>query len=152
MAFENLEPHREAILSWRQEGLTLAQVIDRLATDYQVTTSPGTLSRFLRSGGGAVRAVGKDERNVIDALALLTEILAEIRGRGDEQRMAIEHLAGQIRILTEVVEESAAERTSRPNPGAQASRWGFWAGAVVGAACAASIVLAVFLIAPSMVG
>lgn len=132
MAFENLHPHRERILDWRKKGLTLAEVADRLKTEHGVPSSPGTLSRFLRQAGpdGALQTPTPEQRQTIDALTLLTEILAEIRGRGDEQRMAIEHLAGQIRILTEVIEEggpgsgsSVAQRTSHSR---------FWLGLVLG--------------------
>ena len=41
----------------------------------------------------------------IEAGALLAEVLIEIQERGTEQRLAIEHLAGQVRIQSETIEE-----------------------------------------------
>lgn len=132
MAFENLQPHRHRILEWRKKGLTLGQVAHRLKTEHGVPTSAGTLSRFLRQAGpdGALQTPTPEQRQTIDTLTLLTEILAEIRGRGDEQRMAIEHLAGQVRILTEVVEESGAGGRSSAAP--KPPRGRLWLGLVLG--------------------
>ena len=150
MAFENLQPHKEAILAWREEGLTLAQIADRLRADHAVRTTAGTLSRYLKEASPrhSLRQPDPAERQIIDTVSLLTEVLAEIRGRGDEHRMSTEYLAGQIRVLTEVIEEQQrilAER-SRPNPGAQASRWGFSHGLVLGVVITA-IVAVVFALA-----
>lgn len=117
MAFESLRPHQSAILAWREQKLTLAHIADRLAEEHGVRTTPGTLSRFLKevSPKHGLREGTAEERSVIDALTLLTEVLAEVRGRGEEQRRAVEYLAGQIRVLTEVVDGSAGQRDPEPN-------------------------------------
>lgn len=128
MAFENLQPHRPAIIEWRKEGLTLGQVAERLQRKHSIATTPGTLSRFLRDGEGRAQ-LAPDVRSAVDLLTLLSEIHGEVRGRGDEQRMAIEHLAGELRIMREVMEETGARP---PYPGPQGSRWGFWPGFLSG--------------------
>ncbi|MEL6621527.1 MAG: hypothetical protein AAFQ11_01460 [Pseudomonadota bacterium] len=139
MAFEALLPHKSTILEWRDERLTLARIADRLASEHGVRTTPGTLSRFLRetSPKHGLREGNAEERSVIDALTLLTEVLAEIRGRGEEQRKAVEYLAGQVRVLTEVVDGRAAAQGDVAAPVPPRRGRGavlFVTGAVLGAA------------------
>ena len=139
-AFDNLQPVKPQILAWREENLTLAQITDRLAREHSISTSPGSLSRFLRevSPKTAPRAANGMARDTIDTLTVMTELLAEIRGRGDEQRMAAEYLAGQVRILTEVIEESGRGGAAPAPQAASPSKGGFWLGLAVGVAITAT--------------
>ncbi len=112
MAFENLEPFRDEILALRRPGphqKKLSEIADHLFDKHQLRTTPGTLSRYLKylrqPDGVALRELDDDERERLDAVALLTEVLVEVRGRSDEQRLAIEHLAGQVGIATRAIEE-----------------------------------------------
>lgn len=112
MAYENLEPYRDDILALRRPGpaqKTLNEVCDFLFEKHKLRTTPGTLSRYLKdlrqAPGVALREPTDSERERLEAISLLTEVLVEIRGRSDEQRLAIEHLAGQVTINTRAVEE-----------------------------------------------
>jgi len=112
MAYENLEPFREDILALRRPGphqKTLIEVCDYLLEKHNLRTTPGTLSRYLKDLrqplGVALREPSDPERERLEAISLLTEVLVEIRGRSDEQRAAIERLAGQIAINTGSIEE-----------------------------------------------
>lgn len=112
MAFENLEPFRDEILALRRAGpsqKTLSEICDHLFANHKLRTTSGTLSRYLtylrQPVGVALREPTEPERERLEAIALLTEVLVEIRGRSDEQRLAIEHLAGQVGIATRSVEE-----------------------------------------------
>lgn len=113
MAFENIEPFRDDILAWRKPGptqKTLNEVCDLLFEKHKFRTTPGTLSRYLKemrqlAPGTGVRDETPPERERLEAIALLTEVLVEIRGRSDEQRLAIEHLAGQVGIHTRTIED-----------------------------------------------
>ncbi len=112
MAFENLEPFRAEILALRTPGpsqKTLLEICDHLLDKHKFRTTPGTLSRYLKDlrqpQGVALRDPTEPERERLEAIALLTEVLVEVRGRSDEQRLAIEHLAGQVSIATRAIEE-----------------------------------------------
>lgn len=112
MAFENLEPFRTEILALRAPGpsqKTLLEICDYLLEKHKFRTTPGTLSRYLKDLrqplGVALRDPTEPERERLEAIALLTEVLVEVRGRSDEQRLAIEHLAGQVGIATRAIEE-----------------------------------------------
>lgn len=124
MAFENLEPFRDEILALRRPGpgqKTLAEICDHLLAKHKLRTTPGTLSRYLKDLkqpiGVALRDPDEIERQQIDALALLTEVLAEMRGRSDEQRVAIEQLAGQIAVHSRTIEE-LEKAIQKPREGA----------------------------------
>lgn len=113
MAFENIEPFRDDILAWRKPGptqKTLNEVCDLLFEKHKLRTTPGTLSRYLKemriiAPDSGLRDATLPERERLEAIALLTEVLVEIRGRSDEQRVAIEHLAGQVGIATRSIED-----------------------------------------------
>jgi hypothetical protein len=112
MAFENLEPYRDEILALRRPGpgqKTLLEIADHLSERHKLRTTPATLSRYINSlrpaAGLPSLEASRQEREAIDTVAVLTEVLAEFRGRSDEQRVAIEHLAGQVAIQTRAIEE-----------------------------------------------
>lgn len=112
MAFENLEPFRDEILALRRPGpgqKTLVEICDHLLEKHKLRTTAGTLSRYLKELrqpiGVALRDPDEAERAEIDALALLTEVLAEVRGRSEEQRSAIEQLAGRVAVQSSTIEE-----------------------------------------------
>lgn len=111
-AFENLEPYRDEILALRRRGpgeKTLSGIADHLFEKYKVRTTPATLSRYLKElrqlSGLPTPDPSREEEEAIDAVAVLTEVLTEVRGRSDEQRVVIEHLAGQVAIQTKAIEE-----------------------------------------------
>lgn len=112
MAFENLEPFRDEILALRRPGpaqKTLSEICDHLFDKHGLRTTPGTISRYLKELrqplGFALRDPTDPERERLEAITLLTEVLVEIRGRSEEQRVAIEHLAGQMSVNTRSIEE-----------------------------------------------
>jgi hypothetical protein len=102
MAFSNLVPYAQELKSLRQEGKTLTQLADHLAAAYKVETTPGTLSRFFKANAPqlAPRELTQGEEQRFEAVALLTEVLVEVRARSEEERLAIEHLAGQVAVNT----------------------------------------------------
>jgi hypothetical protein len=56
-------------------------------------------------------------RRPLIVTALFAELLAETRGRGDEQRRVLEQQAGEIRVLSELVAElQRATGASAPIP------------------------------------
>lgn len=113
MAFENLKPYQDEIVRLRQPGAdqkTLHQVVEYLFETHRLRTTPGTLSRFMKelerdAPGVAIREATQAEEQAVEVIAVLTEVLAEVRGRSEEQRVAIEHLAGQVAVNTRVIEE-----------------------------------------------
>lgn len=112
MAFENLEPYRDEILALRRPGpgqKTLTDLADHLFEKHKIRTTPATLSRYLKElrqlSGLPTPDPSGEEQDAIDAVAVLTEVLTEVRGRSDEQRVVIEHLAGQVAIQTKAIEE-----------------------------------------------
>lgn len=112
MAFENLLPYRDEIIALRRPGpgqKTLVDVSDWLFEKHKVRTTPASLSRFLKElkqpPGIAAPELNPSDKIALDSVAVLTEVLVEIRGRGDEQRVVIEHLAGQLAIQTKAIEE-----------------------------------------------
>lgn len=131
MAFETLKPHRGFIEGLKKDGRTLAQIAERLADDKGVTTTPGTLSRYLASIGSPYRPreLSPQEHAGVDQTVLMTEIFAEVQGAKEESRAVIEQLAGKIAVLTATVEE--LERSlSRATPAAGVIRR-IWARAFV---------------------
>jgi len=127
MAFESLKPHRSFIESLKKDGKTLAQIVERLADDKAVATTPGTLSRYLANIGSPYRPreLSPQEHAGVDQTVLLTEIFAEMQGAKEETRSAIEHLAGKVAVLTATVEEFE-KSLSRASPEAGVIRriWG----------------------------
>lgn len=123
MAFENLKSHRGFIEDLKKEGRTLAQVAERLADEKSVTTTPGTLSRYLASIGSPYRPreLSPQEHAGVDQTVLLTEIFAEMQGAKEESRAVIEQLAGKVAVLTATVEEFETSQ-SRATPQASAIR------------------------------
>ncbi len=127
MAFENLEPFRDEVLALRRPGpaqKTLSEICDHLFDKHGLRTTPGTISRYLKElrqpVGVALREPTDPERERLEAIALLTEVLVEMRGRSDEQRVAIEHLAGQMAVNTRSIEEleKAIRQQDRAGEGA----------------------------------
>jgi uncharacterized coiled-coil protein SlyX len=127
MAYENLAPVRDVILAKRQRGpeqLTLTQLTELLKTQYGVVTTPGTLSRYLKDTASpdlALRPATPAEEKQVETAILQIELLAELRGRLEEQRAAIEYLGGQLRVLTESLEDIAQKpmkpvEVSTPSP------------------------------------
>jgi hypothetical protein len=110
MAYEALAPVRDVILAKRQKGpdqLTLVQLTELLKAQYGVVTTPGTLSRYLKDTASpelGLRPTTPAEEKQVETVILQIELLAEMRGRLEEQRAALEYIGGQIRILTETVE------------------------------------------------
>ena len=136
MAFENLDPFRSEILALRAPGphqKTLLEITDYLLEKHKLRTTPGTLSRYLKDlrqpAGFMLRDPTEPERERLEAIALLTEVLVEIRGRSEEQRLAIEQLAGQVGIATRAIEElekkvgSGATGSSAPAPSLIRTIW-----------------------------
>lgn len=130
MAFDALRPYRSQILGLIDQGRTLAQIADVLAAQHGVRTTPGTLSRFASSvrapptrpsqAPPAAKNVPTPELTPaqhmqVDAIALTTELLAEIHASRAENRDMLEHLAGKIAGLTaDVTElEGAVERCAQ---------------------------------------
>jgi hypothetical protein len=119
MAFDRLEPNRDLILRLQAEGKTLTDIADELSRLKAIETTPATLSRFLKSIGKPqkLRALSPTEERELDVAAVLAELVAEIRGRSDEQRAAIEQLAGKVAgVSADIVElekRSAASTTTR---------------------------------------
>ncbi len=98
MAFDRLDPNRELILKLQADGKTLTEIAEDLSRLKAIETTPATLSRFLKSIGRPqkLRALSPTEAQELDVAAILVELLAETRGRSDEQRAAIEALAGKM--------------------------------------------------------
>lgn len=132
MAFENLQPHSEQIADWRAQRVTLVECVEKLRREHGVTTTVGTLSRFMKQQTPNARShPTPGEGSRIDTTALFVELLGEVRGRGEEQRAALEHLAGQVRVLYEQV---AGGRPAASKGG------GFLPGLVTGFALALALV------------
>ncbi len=107
MAFDRLEPNRDLILRLQAEGKTLTDIADELSRLKAIETTPATLSRYLKSIGKPqkLRALTPGEERELDVAAVLAELVAEMRGRSDEQRTAIEQLAGKVAAVgADVVE------------------------------------------------
>lgn len=119
MAFDRLEPNRDLILRLQAQGQTLTGIAEELSRLKAIETTPATLSRFLKSIGKPqkLRALSPAEEQELDVAALLAELLAEMRGRSDEQRAAIEQLAGKVAAVSadivELEQRSAAHTTIR---------------------------------------
>jgi hypothetical protein len=157
MAFENLDPFRSEILALRAPGphqKTLLEITDYLLEKHKLRTTPGTLSRYLKELrqplGVALRDPTEPERERLEAIALLTEVLVEVRGRSDEQRTALEQLAGQVAIATRSVEElekkmGSGDRTT-PAPAASVIR-SIWLRAFVISATVCAVLSAALLFA-----
>ena len=146
MAFENLEPFREQIIALRADGKKLHELVEYLSERHNLRTTTGTLSRYLQQTAPkmALRELRPEEKQLTDFLLLQTELLAEVRGRGNEVRLAIEHHAGQIAVLSEEIEELRADLAQRtPGPDKRVMRinriWYFLAGMVVAGAIAAGL-------------
>ncbi len=127
MAFETLKPHRSFVEGLKKDGKTLAQIVESLADAKSVSTTPGTLSRYLASIGSPYRPreLSPQEHAGVDQTVLLTEIFAEMQGAKEETRAVIEHLAGKVAVLTATVEEFE-KSLSRASPDAGVIRriWG----------------------------
>lgn len=106
MAFETLKPHRDQIEALKRDGKSLAEIVEVLAAR-KVSTTPGTLSRYLKEIGSPYRPreLTAQEKPFVDQTVLLTEIFAEVQGAKEEQRAVIERLAGKVAVLTQTVEE-----------------------------------------------
>ncbi len=107
MAFDRLEPNRDLILRLQAEGKTLTDIADELSRLKAIETTPATLSRYLKSIGKPqkLRALSPAEERELDVAAVLAELVAEMRGRSDEQRAAIEQLAGKVAgVSADIVE------------------------------------------------
>ncbi len=119
MAFDRLEPNRALILRLQAEGKTLTDIAEELSRLKAIETTPATLSRFLKSIGKPqkLRALSPAEEQELDVAAVLAELLAEMRGRSDEQRTAIEQLAGKVAGVSadvaELEKRSVASTTIR---------------------------------------
>lgn len=118
MAFEQLEPYRAEILQLRAAGpgrLSFSQLTEHLRAKYRLSTTPGTLCRYVKhlSPELATRDASAQEEAAIDTAMLFAELLAEVRGRGEEQRRVLENQAGQIRVLAEVIAELQQALRSR---------------------------------------
>jgi phage tail protein X len=121
MAFDQLRPHQSQVLGLIDQGRTLAQIVDILAAQHGVATTPGTLSRFAaasRTTPARPKPVAPPPPNPpapteltpaqharVDDLALKTELLAEIHASRQENRDMLEHLAGKLAGLTADVTE-----------------------------------------------
>lgn len=107
MAYDRLEPVRALILRLQAEGRTLTDIADELSRSKGIETTPATVSRYLKSIGKAqsARELTDVEAVQLDTAAVLVELLAEVRGRGDEQRAAIEALAGKVAVVGSQVAE-----------------------------------------------
>jgi hypothetical protein len=121
MAFEQLEPYRPEILQLRAPGprrLTFSQLAEHLRVKYRLSTTPGTLCRYVKhlSPELASREPSSTEEEAIDTAMLFAELLAEVRGRGEEQRRVLEQHAGEIRVLSETIAElqQALNRPAAP--------------------------------------
>ena len=119
MAFDRLEPNRDLILRLQADGQTLTGIAEELSRLKAIETTPATLSRYLKSIGKPqkLRALSAAEEQELDVAAVLAELLAEMRGRSDEQRAAIEQLAGKVAAVSadivELDKRSAAHTTMR---------------------------------------
>ena len=122
MAYEALEPVRNVILAKREKGpnqLTLAQLTELLKTQYKIVTTPGTLSRYLKDTAApelGLRPATAAEEKQVETAILQIELLAEVRGRLEEQRAAIEYLGGQLRVLTETIEDTQISASKVAGP------------------------------------
>jgi hypothetical protein len=110
MPFERLDPYRAEILQLRTPGpgrLSFAQLTEHLRVKYRLSTTPGTLCRYVKhlSPELGPRELSSKEEESIDTAMLFAELLTEVRGRGDEQRRVLEQQAGEIRVLAESVAE-----------------------------------------------
>ena len=95
-----LAAHQDYIVEHRKAGKTLTTIADLLEEEKQVSTTAGTLSRYLKDLGQvnappAANASPEQERYV-ETLALLVELTANENGHSQEQRVVIEHLAGKV--------------------------------------------------------
>lgn len=119
MAFDRLEPSRELILRLQAEGKTLTEIAETLSRLKAIETTPATLSRYLKSIGKPqkLRALSAAEERELDVAAVLAELVVEMRGRSDEQRAAIEQLAGKVAAVSadivELEKRSAADAGMR---------------------------------------
>ncbi len=119
MAFENLAPYQDIILSLREPGSnrrSLAQIVDTMREEHQVNTSIGTLSRYLKqiAPDKAVRDPTQSEHEAIDTLAMQIEIMTEIVSTKQELRAVIEQQDGQLRNLTYAIDELKIEVAKKP--------------------------------------
>ncbi|MDX2263477.1 MAG: hypothetical protein NW215_00700 [Hyphomicrobiales bacterium] len=110
MAFESLDPYRAEILKLRTPGpdqRSFSQIANYLYDQFRLRTTPGTLSRYMKhlNASGGLRETTQPENAGIDTLILFAELLVEIKGRGDEQRAAIEAQASELRLLAETIAE-----------------------------------------------
>lgn len=98
MAFDRLDGNRDLILRLQADGKTLTDIADELLRLKGIETTAATVSRYLKSIGKPqkLRALTPAEEREVDVAAVLVELLAETRGRSDEQRAAIETLAGKV--------------------------------------------------------
>lgn len=97
--------------------MTFSQLAEHLRVKYRLSTTPGTLCRYIKqlSPELATRETSANEEEAIDTATLFAELLAEIRGRGDEQRRVLEQHAGEIRVLSEMIAE-LQQQPNRPAP------------------------------------
>ena len=122
MAFENLEPYRDEIISLRRPGANqkkLKEVVGILQARHGLDTTVSSLSRYLSSlknvePGVALREPTGAEGDFIDTQGMLLELQALVDGRSKEQRAVIEDLAGKIRVNTATIEELEKAVASRP--------------------------------------
>lgn len=110
MAYENLQPHSAAVIAWRRDGLSLKECVNRLRAEKGVETSIGTLSRFLKETSPAhgLSSATPQEGLSIDVASIVAELFAEVRTLKEENRKALEHLSGQIRVATETAKGKTA--------------------------------------------
>ena len=129
----------------REQRMTLNQIVETLTNDYNVSTSIGTLSRFLKqaSPAYALRKPTPEGGRQIDAMALFVELLTEIKNGREENRMAIEQLAAQLRIQSEQFGDQADNQTqpfaSAPSKKAKSNQRPFLFGLGLGLLLAVSL-------------
>ncbi|MAF58815.1 hypothetical protein [Ponticaulis sp.] len=130
MAYENLQPHSAAVIAWRRDGVSLKDCVDRLRSEQGVETSIGTLSRFLKETAPAhgLRSATPQEGLSIDIASIVAELFAEVRTLKEENRKALEHLSGQIRVAT----ETAKGKTATTSYDKKKQRQTFFTGLSVG--------------------
>lgn len=106
MAFENLEPHRDAVLAARAQGATIADIIAMLASRYEVKTSQGTVSKFLRQHAphNAPYMQGNNEALSPDAESALSDIKQQLAEQAQQAEKTIEQLSDKVDQLSSEVE------------------------------------------------
>lgn len=122
-----LSAHENYIVEHRQAGKTLTTIADLLAEEKQVSTTAGTLSRYLRDLGKVEAPPAPDatpeQERFVEILGLLVELTANENGHAQEQRVVIEHLAGKVAGMGERITQLETKVEASAQGGQKTKIW-----------------------------